>query len=248
MKIATDILCIIERADTDGRNLQIGETLDRKTYVAVNKVLEAAGGKWDRRAKAHVFEVDAEQAIEDIINTGEVVIQRDELQYFPTPEKVVRQMLDAADIEDGMSILEPSAGNGHIAKIALREFPKSSITCVEIEAGRARNLVSMGFQTYAVDFLTSPVPGGYDRVLMNPPFAKKADVLHVRKAYSMLNPGGVLVAIMAAGITFRQDKAIAQLREDILAAGGSIEELEAGSFKESGTGVNTVMVVYPKKS
>lgn len=42
----------------------ITQQLDRKAYLAVNKALEACGGAWSRKAKAHVFTVDPTPAIE----------------------------------------------------------------------------------------------------------------------------------------------------------------------------------------
>jgi hypothetical protein len=52
---------------------------------------------------------------------------------------------------------------------------------------------------------------------------------------------------MAAGITFRQDKKATGLRELIDRVGGEIIPLPEGAFKESGTMVNTVIVVLPKE-
>ena len=36
----------------------IVQQLDRNDYVKVNKALEALGGKWNRKAKAHLFDED----------------------------------------------------------------------------------------------------------------------------------------------------------------------------------------------
>jgi 16S rRNA G1207 methylase RsmC len=74
--------------------------------------------------------------------------------------------------------------------------------------------------------------------MMNPPFEKKQDAQHVLKAYKCLKEGGVLVAIMSAGVTFREDSEYRQVRE--LAT--EIINLPETAFKESGTMVNAVMV------
>jgi hypothetical protein len=86
-----------------------------------------------------------------------------------------------------------------------------------------------------------------DVVLMNPPFSKGQDVKHVTHALGFLKPGGRLVAIMGAGVTFRQDKRTNEFRELVQAMGGTIERLPEGSFKSSGTMVNTVIVVIDKQ-
>ena len=36
--------------------------------------------------------------------------------YFPTPPAVIRELIQHANLEDGLSILEPSAGKGAIAR------------------------------------------------------------------------------------------------------------------------------------
>lgn len=53
-----DVEQVIDRADIIGNKLFIQEQLDRKLYEAVNKALEAAGGRWNKKAKAHVFKGD----------------------------------------------------------------------------------------------------------------------------------------------------------------------------------------------
>lgn len=43
-------------------------------YLAVNKVLEAAGGVWNKKTKCHIFDKDAEERIDQIILTDEIDI------------------------------------------------------------------------------------------------------------------------------------------------------------------------------
>lgn len=45
----------------------------------------------------------------------------DGLDFFPTSPAVVQSMLDAAEISEGMAVLEPSAGMGHIADAIVAE-------------------------------------------------------------------------------------------------------------------------------
>lgn len=40
----------------------------------------------------------------------------DGLDFFPTPAETAKAMIDAADIQGSMAVLEPSAGMGHIAE------------------------------------------------------------------------------------------------------------------------------------
>lgn len=87
---------------------------------------------------------------------------------------------------------------------------------------------------------------GYDRVVMNSPFANGADVAHVTHAFSFLRPGGRLVAIMSAAVKFRSDRKTKAFRELVEAHGGEIEDLPEGSFRASGTDVRTVLVTIDR--
>lgn len=66
--------------------------LDRKLYGRTNKVLEA-GGKWNRKAKAHIFPGDATARVDEILLTGSVEVPKDEFNFFPTPPEIVRRLV-----------------------------------------------------------------------------------------------------------------------------------------------------------
>jgi len=239
--IGGDVLDILSRATADGNAVRIADRLDRATYVAVNEVLSAAGGKWNRKAQAHVFPEDAAPVLASLLDDGSIVRPQDE-GYFPTPPAIVGRMIKTADLEPGMEVLEPSAGDGAIARtVALLGC---AVDCVELNAKRADALRAGGYarSVTAGDFLDVPQRPDYDRVIMNPPFADKADIAHVRHALGFLRPGGLLVAVMANGVTFREDRATADFREVVNEAGGSVVPLPEDAFKESGTGVRTVLV------
>ena len=74
---------------------------------------------------------------------------------------------------------------------------------------------------------------------MNPPFSRQADIHHVNHAIKFLKPGGVLVSVMSAGVTFRTNRLTDDFRRMVIAHNGQIGALPAGAFKESGTMVNT---------
>ena len=91
---------------------------------------------------------------------------------------------------------------------------------------------------------------GYDRIIMNPPFSDRRDAEHVRHAYSLLRPGGRIVAIMGEGVFFGQDKRAQDFRDWLDSVGGTSEKLPEGSFMDPSlpvqTGVNARMVVIDK--
>jgi len=98
------------------------------------------------------------------------------------------------------------------------------------------------FSIHQVDFLATTPSPTFDRVIMNPPFTKRADIEHVLHAYKFLAPGGRLVAIMSAGVMFRGDMKSVRFRDLVTTHGGSIAPLPEGSFKAAGTSVNTAVV------
>lgn len=55
MIVTPDVLAVLDVCDTDGRSLRLPGSLERPLYLRTDKVLQAAGGKWSRGAKAHVF-------------------------------------------------------------------------------------------------------------------------------------------------------------------------------------------------
>ncbi len=242
-RIDPAVLAVIERADTSGNALRITAQLDRKTYAAVNGVLEAAGGRWDRKAKAHLFGCDADDALEQILLTGEVLTKKtrqQEFGFFETPIEIGRMALDAAGVRPGMVVLEPSAGHGAIARLVCAAG--ASVHCVEVLPENARELTAQGFEVEEADFLAAAPTPIYDRVVMNPPFAKQADIKHVTHALKFLKPGGRLVSIMSNGPRFRTDRRTVDFNALIQSLGGTVEPLPEASFKASGTLVSTILV------
>lgn len=244
MKVDNEVLAVLDRAHTDGNSLFLVGQLDRRLYERTNKVLEAAGGKWNRKAKAHIFDGGAADAMEQIILTGEITVPQD-FGFFPTPAPVVERLIELADITPGMTALEPSAGTGNI--VAGLHAAGAVVDAIELLDKNIAALKSQGLATLigTGDFLETPAQPLYDRVVMNPPFERQADIKHVAHALRFIKPGGLLVSVMSASVTFRDNKLTADFRALIRERGGDIEALPEGSFKSSGTGVNTVIVTIP---
>jgi len=242
MKIEQHILDIIEEGKTDGNLFFLpNRQLDRKVYQDVNKVLGCLGGKWNRKFKAHVFESDISGAIDDVLLTGEVISKKQEFQFFETPEPIVNQLIELAEIEVGHKCLEPSAGHGNIAE-ALREIVGDNVTCVEMMPENVAVLVSKGFQVHEGDFLQYLSGVGYDRIIMNPPFTRQQDIAHVEKALMHLKDGSILVSVMSVGVTFRHDKKTTDFWYKLSGYDYEIIELPIGAFKVSGTMVNAIIL------
>jgi predicted RNA methylase len=248
LRVDNSVLNVLAAAQFDGPRLVLTGQLDRALYIQTNKVLEAAGGKWDRKAKAHLFPVDASDAMEQIIQTGEVTLIRtiqQDFGYFPTPPAVVKRLMALAAVGFETLALEPSAGQGAIAQALIDHG--ATVDCVELLAKNVEALESLK-NVNAVqqgDFLAIAPDPAYDCVVMNPPFAKQADIHHVNHALKFLKPDGLLVSVMSSGVTFRDNKLTQEFRDLIRERDGDIEALPDGSFKASGTDVRTVIVTIP---
>lgn len=241
LTIEQDVLAVLSGAAMDGPSLAIEAQLDRKLYVRVNKILAALGGKWNRKAKAHLFADDAQDLVDSVILTGQVTLP-DNFDYFPTPTAVLETLLEAADLQADHVALEPNAGGaaiaGPLAKIVKR------VDCIEQVPAAAAGLRADFDSVIEADFLEVPQSPDYDRIVMNPPFSKRNDIHHVLHAAGFLKPGGKLVSVMAAGVTFRDDKLAVSFREFVEERGGSITPLPEKSFQVSGTCINTVIVEF----
>ncbi|KKL66017.1 hypothetical protein LCGC14_2149190, partial [marine sediment metagenome] len=168
--------------------------------------------------------------------------------YFATPQAVIDRMLDYADIQPGHRVLEPSAGHGAILDAIKEAEPKATLEGFELNTQLREVLELKGYEVQG-DFMQEPAgsdANSFDRVVMNPPFEKLQDIDHVRRAWDYLKPGGRLISIMSPGPFFRETKKAKSFREWFEQQGGEVHDIEAGAFKESGTGVTSKLVVLDK--
>jgi len=226
-------------------------------------VMEALGGRWKRGKTATTGgfafpeDVDAEGVVW-LAHTSGAILDPKLVGMFETPDAladaVVGYLPDLASrvaVSLGAPesvILEPSAGRGQLLRAIGRAFTGGSVVCVELLPANVQALVKAGYAPIEGDFLRmSPndIPA-VDAVVMNPPFAKRDDLKHVTHALRFVKPGGALVAIMAAGVLFRQDSTYEAFRALVAEHGGRFVENPEGSFKESGTHVNTVTLVIER--
>ncbi|MFE6066719.1 class I SAM-dependent methyltransferase [Streptomyces sp. NPDC056525] len=242
MRIDPDVLEVIGSATAKGPALYLPGQLDIKLYQRVNLALGAVGGKWSRSKQAHLFPVDAADAVALLLNTGEVTTD-DERGWYPTPAPIVDRLLELADLTPGYEVLEPSAGRGAIAGPAAARG--ALVDCVELDPSRADHIRAGGYarSVTTADFLAVPVNRQYQRVIMNPPFADRQDIRHVERALRFLQPGGLLVAVMFGSLTFRQDRTSRDFLARVREARGTVAELPDDAFPA--LRIRTVVAVIP---
>ena len=247
MQVAEDVIAVLDRGTCEGNGFVLPEQLDRKDYVKVNKVLVAAGGKWNRSAKAHLFDCPAEDAVSDIVLTGTVIDVKKDFDFFATPPHLAARMVEKLKIVPGMRVLEPSAGTGNLATEAANAG--GLVDCFELNQDMYMKLANDGNFEFVVngDFMQAIPVAKYDRVIMNPPFSKQADIRHVTTAIRWMKPRAGLCAVMASGVLFRQNRLTTDFRALVDQWSGYFEELDPGTFKGEGTMVNTVLLTIPPR-
>lgn len=247
--ISPDVLDVLDKSTIDGHVLKLTMQLDRKLYESVNKILTVLGGKWNRSKGGHVFDEDPSDVVYNSLALGYVIDSKKAFQQFFTPDSVADVLVDFANIGSAEYVLEPSAGQGAIARAISRRSSMAHITAVEIDPTFHVKLKECCHQVAICDFLCWDGSGLYDAVVMNPPFTNCQDVKHVREAWEYLRPGGSLTAITSPGWTFRSDRLCTEFRAWLEADGGfDTRELDAGAFSESGTDIRTVMIRKVKPS
>jgi len=188
--------------------------------------------------------VDPRQVKIEQLETKALLNVRQIPGFFPTPEPLVKRMLDLAQIKDGDRVLEPSAGSGSIADAVREAHPDASLDVVEIAPLLRELLTAKGHNLVGRDFLE--VRGRWDKIVMNPPFERMQDVDHVRHAYDLLSSGGRAVSIISASPFFRNDKKAREFREWLSGVGYTQIELGPGALAPH-TNVNACIVVLNKR-
>lgn len=247
VKLDDEVRAVLLRAEITATSVRLPEQLDRALYVRVDKVLGAAGGKWNRKAKAHVFTTfDPRTMLADVGTAAGIENRQQILQQFPTPPAVADRLVELADVLPEHDVLEPSAGTGAIAD-ALRAAGVRQPVLVEIDEHLVADLRARGYErVLQLDFMLIDRPDecgygrGFDRIIMNPPFRNRQDITHVSHAFGMLKPGGVLVAVMSPSIDFRSTHAHESFRGLLSEHGEIIERLPRGTFED--TEIETLVV------
>ncbi len=146
------------------------------------------------------FDYEPDDVLDEIVASGCIPHQQAH-QFYPTPEGLARRVVEAAEIGDDHTVLEPSAGNGDLAAA----LPRDRTTCVEVSALRCSVLKARGFTAVNADFLDwshDRMCEGlrFDRVVMNPPFSEGRAMDHLVAASLLVKPAGRLVAILPASM------------------------------------------------
>lgn len=237
----------LKKCRIEGNTLYLPKEM-LSNYADVKRALMNAGGKYKKNT--FVFSSDAQPFI-DRLTEGKSVNVRKEFQEFYTPSELADHAVKLAEIKKHHSILEPSAGQGAMVNAIHRAVPGSVVDCCELMPENQVILSRIVNSTFICDdFLKigEEWNGHFDRVIANPPFTKNSDVLHIRKMYECLKPGGRLVSIASKHWQFASGKKEEDFRQWLMDVKSKTYDIEAGKFKESGTMVASCIIVINKKS
>lgn len=174
---------------------------------------------------------------------------REGVDYFPTPEPLGYKMMEWANMGEGDTVLEPSAGHGAIARYAPKgnqmvaiEPSQSLFTKLQLKAGGlGRKFQNTIFENYDIS-------NKHDVVVMNPPFgtAGATAIAHLGKAFKHLEEGGRVVALIPRGSTDKKfDKWIEGEKTAVMRAEVALPDIV---FEQAGTKVVCRVVVVDKIS
>jgi len=256
-----EILSVLKRVKVEENILYLPDIqLDRDLYMAVAKTIEGLGGKWNRKNKGFIFQVFSSDLLDKVLN-GEKVNLKKEYQFFETPEDIAEYMINLLygheDVKDFKNILEPSAGQGRLIEVINRHNP-NTVDCFElmdnnINILQTKILDGLKAKIIGKDFLTEKIDKKYDLIVANPPFTKNSDIIHVRRMYDLLENNGYIVTIMSKHWDYATDKQSVEFKkwlEDEDEEGNEkliyAEDLGMGTFKSSGTMVNSKIVILQK--
>lgn len=171
--------------------------------------------------------------------------------YYATPEPIGYKMVEWADLKDGDSVLEPSAGHGAISRFF---SPTTNNTIIEPSASLAplammntedARLVQDNFENFNVG------ANKFESVVMNPPYGTggKTAMEHLAKAFKHLRNGGRVLAIIPDGPSMNK-RLDAWLESDEAKTAYVVGEVKLPSitFNRAGTGVKTSIIVIDNYS
>lgn len=220
--------------------------LERNIYTAVKNAIEKIGGKWKGgKIQGFVFEQDPTELLKRI-SEGEVCDLKKEFQFYETPDALADKLVELAKIGDNDTLLEPSAGRGAIVKAIHRQFPIRTVCGYELmELNRTFLQKIEQFDLLGADFLKE-CSCQFDVIIANPPFTKNQDIEHILHMYKHLYPKGRLVSVASVHWQFATGKREMAFRAWLNTVNAQIIPIDKGTFKESGTMVESCIILIEK--
>ena len=187
--VAGKVIAAIANGSARARSWTWDYRTDTAIRAEVTVVMSALGGR--ETAGGFEFDYDLPDVLDAFMMHG-VIPDKLAYQFYPTPVELAAEMVELADIGHGHRVLEPSAGQGHIAHL----LPPLS-RLVEISELHCSILRSRcpSATVECADFMKWS-GGPFDRIVMNAPYSERRAIAHTQRAAHMLVPGGVIVSLL----------------------------------------------------
>jgi predicted RNA methylase len=188
------------------------------------------------------------------------------LSFWPTPSAIADDLVfwvmsPGYGLGDGIRVLEPSAGEGHLARSTRVHLPDAYIVAVEPSAKRTAILRALGgvadevvegtLDDYLAQVAITAMAGQwrpFDLVVMNPPFTlagrSEAWAEHVLAVYAdprLLAPGGVVGAVVPRIVMTGKSRLVRAVRE-VLGSCGEVRECARDAFASVGAKVSVALM------
>ncbi len=178
----------------------------------------------------------------------------DNLQFYPTPLALSQKAWALFKNGTFTRVLEPSAGEGHLAKVELTvehegrfySHRRVEVDCIELDVSKHPLLREKGMEVVGLDFMRFKQGAIYSHIIMNPPFAYGAQ--HVLHAWDILYDGEIVAIINAETIRNPYSKE-REFLVGLIEKHGSVEFLqEEFTEAERKTSVEVALVYLRKES
>jgi hypothetical protein len=251
VKFTEAVATILRNSTITESTLKLPGQLSPENYKAVMKVIAAAGGEWDRKAGCHKFQRDPRAVFAEALGEGSIakpvcaiVDAKKQRQAFYSPAPVVIEVIELVRrymLATPARILEPESGDGRFVRALAEAFPKAAVSLCEIDDIERAKAAEWG-TVLGTDFLAVEPTGDFDLIVMNPPFSKGQDEQHITHARKFLRTGGLLVSVCTPMTGKRATKSSQKFHTEIGQYATRLK-LASGSFKVSGTGVETELLI-----
>lgn len=238
---------VLKKCKVDGLIVKLPDIqLDRKLYMDVAKDITLIGGKWKGgKVYGFVFKSDPTKLLKEL-SISKVNLKK-EFQFFATPSDLAKELVYLADVKQHDTILEPSAGQGAIIQ-EINNVCDVKVDCYEIMDVNRIILEesNLNFSLIGKDFLKSNNVC-YSKIIANPPFSKNQDIDHIMHMYECLGRGGLLVSIASKHWEKSNNKKERKFRDWLEFKNAEIINIDAGTFKESGTNIACNIIIIEKQ-
>ena len=239
---------ILQNCKWDGEVLTMPQVqFDKKSYNTVKTWIEESFGSWNSQKQGFTWDFDANRVV-GILIQGKRCNLRQDYQFFATPDAVADLAASKfSSIKPNMKILEPSAGRGALINAVKRICPNAIVDCYELMPENVQFLRNIeGASIIGEDFIKE-CTGKYQRIIANPPFSGNQDIEHVYAMYNHLDVNGEMSVITSQHWKIGSDSKCKNFRKWLDDHEAQIQDIAAGEFKESGTGIQTTLIYIVKK-